>query len=532
MTLSSRMYRLFLFFLLFPCIHPCTAQGAIHCVTKQSGGCDAAVCGSNCWSNIQMGIDAAQEGDEIRVAKGTYTDLNTIPITILGSSYNFKQVALIQDKSLTLRGGYATTDWHTSNPQMNKTTIDAMGGFGNGRGIAIYGSAVRDVTIDGFTIQNGNATGLGDPDGLAGRVCASIGADCGGGVYSRNAHLTLTNCVINNNTASKTRNCEGGGIYLFGTSGQTTISNTIVSNNSCAVTGKTGYGGGIAVEAPNGPIAITNTKVTGNTTNSAAGGIYYPNSSSSLASLRVTDTTIADNASGRAGGIYAALGPYLVGNLALLVDRVIFDHNSADSYGAAWIIGTSGTEYHAGLLRNVVVSGHTNSNSLMHFELTGYSSIGMDHVTVAKDNQADCLVWVGNWNEPIFLNITNTILDTAPYGLCADQTGSGQLRVGLTRTILHNINYPTRVDGGNPQFDQLLVTTIDPLLNSAYRLTSGSPAIDAGFDQLASTADIDGDPRPQGKAPDIGADEYRFPWLLIMPSLLLDRPANPSLENR
>jgi hypothetical protein len=42
-------------------------------------------------------------------------------------------------------------------------------------------------------------------------------------------------------------------------------------------------------------------------------------------------------------------------------------------------------------------------------------------------------------------------------------------------------------------------------------LTAGSPGIDQGDPQEGSGSDIDGDCRPQGRAPDIGADEYRPP---------------------
>ena len=73
----------------------------------------------------------------------------------------------------------------------------------------------------------------------------------------------------------------------------------------------------------------------------------------------------------------------------------------------------------------------------------------------------------------------------------------------------------------------------DAKLNSTYHLTSGSPAKNAGicgyltgggpyqYHRIAPYDDIDGDKRPGwGKLMgcDVGADEYRFPWILFNPA--------------
>jgi hypothetical protein len=73
-------------------------------------------------------------------------------------------------------------------------------------------------------------------------------------------------------------------------------------------------------------------------------------------------------------------------------------------------------------------------------------------------------------------------------------------------TVEHNLLYgPSRykgnkVVGGNPLF-------VDPD-NGDFHLRSGSPAIDSGISTDALREDFDGNVRPWGSAPDMGAFEY------------------------
>ncbi len=86
---------------------------------------------------------------------------------------------------------------------------------------------------------------------------------------------------------------------------------------------------------------------------------------------------------------------------------------------------------------------------------------------------------------------------------------------------------------GTPTYSSTNEVDADPRLNSTYHLTGGSPAKDAGlcgyltgsgpyqYNRVAPYEDIDGDKRPGwGKLMgcDIGADEYRFPWVMFGPA--------------
>ena len=65
------------------------------------------------YCRIQTAVNAADDGDEIRVAAGYYSDSETVSFLLYGDPYTHTQVVLIT-KTLTLRGGYSADTWDTS----------------------------------------------------------------------------------------------------------------------------------------------------------------------------------------------------------------------------------------------------------------------------------------------------------------------------------------------------------------------------------------------------------------------------------
>jgi parallel beta-helix repeat protein len=171
------------------------------------------------YTTIQAAVDAASNGDEILVAPGTYTSTGDQVVDMLG-------------KAITLRA--------SGTPE--ETIID---GEGARRVLRCGGGETPATIIEGFTITGGSTAS-------------------GGGIYCSNASPTLTDCVIENNTASQV----GGGIWCV--NNNSTISGCTISNNIGA---------------------------------NIAGGIYCYTSSPTL-----TDCTISDNASldGGGGGFYCS----------------------------------------------------------------------------------------------------------------------------------------------------------------------------------------------------------------------------------
>ncbi|MGC9356543.1 MAG: hypothetical protein ACP5GX_01695 [Anaerolineae bacterium] len=153
------------------------------------GGCTSI--GNPCHT-VQFAIDAANPGDRILVAQGTYTDVH--------SRNGYTQVAYIS-KTLTLLGGYTNT-FTTRFPRSSNLFADRRG-----RPLVVNGSIT--VTVDGFALTSGDAT-TGGTGGFAGPAN-------GGGVLFYGGTLKLADVSVFENEALAS-GAQGGGIYHeFGT---------------------------------------------------------------------------------------------------------------------------------------------------------------------------------------------------------------------------------------------------------------------------------------------------------------------------
>jgi hypothetical protein len=134
------------------------------------------VCPTDCtYSSIQDAVDAASDGDTIKVAAGTYDTVVT-----LGT---YTQVVLVY-KSVTIQGGYTTAFTEPPDPAGNPTILDAQG---KGRVIVAFGEGTPITpTIAGLHITGGDASG--SRGGIGGH-------DAGGGVYVLQAAVTISDCI-------------------------------------------------------------------------------------------------------------------------------------------------------------------------------------------------------------------------------------------------------------------------------------------------------------------------------------------------
>jgi hypothetical protein len=459
------------------------------------------------YCRIQDAVNAASDDYEIRVAAGVYTGTQTVAIQQFEGVYTYTQVVVIT-KSLILQGGYSPANWYTPDPIANPTIINAQQ---HGRGVSIVGTynVHPQVTVDGFTITGGDYTGLGNPSGVTNQVCKDMGADCGGGLYAYESALTLRNSVITGNVASHTTG-QGGGIFVWNSSGRNSIENTVVISNTAG--GIYGLGGGLYAQRVYQPFTISGSTFQDNVADGGGGGVIF--ASNVEASVTISETDFLGNraAQNKGGGAYFRLTQN--GDL-LRMDRVHFQNNQAQSEAAALYLDSAGPYSPKARLTNLLFTGNSLTSASAKDAIVStrgtFASLEVElaHVTAA-DNSATTFLYAetSNFNPvTVTVTLTNTLLSFFTNAFAADEIGGGNLVIEHTNTLHQYVTNLHQAVTGSPTFTATSAFTGDPKLNSSYHLTSGSAAIDAGVDAGVST-DLDGQPRPSGAAPDVGADEF------------------------
>ncbi len=194
------------------------------------------------------------------------------------------------------------------------------------------------------------------------------------------------------------------------------------------------------------------------------------------------------------------------------------------------------------------IFGELSSTNGGNWKLTN-NTLWRNHATGQNGGGA----YIGSVTDGSTITITNNIIrDNSSSGaegddlrINTDRDGDG---TGTTVNLNYNLLGPhTSFASGHS--DDLYITntgnyhhndngTDDPLLMDDGHLSSGSPAINRGicgtwyydplrhqivYRRIAPLTDRDGDPRPGDGAMggcDIGADEYRFPWLMFLPTII------------
>ncbi len=465
------------------------------------GNCGGA---SPCYASLQAAVDAAADGETIKVAAGTYTGTRTLTSTVTG--YTYTQIVLVDGKSLTIQGGFRPGDWTTYDPVANPVFLDARG---YGRGVTVLGSGTQVVTLTGLQILNGDYTNLGNPPGVANAACPSTGGDCAGGLLAYRVRLVLKDVAIRNNTASRLRPySDAGGALLWGTLPGSLLENVQVFSNTNV---NEGYGGGVVIHYA-GSVTLRRCAFDFNHSTFDGGGLLLRSVSGStvVEGCRFVGNSAVGRTDARGGGIVAlALSD-------LLLRDVEFRGNRASQNGAALFVRQVGSGQVVVTLTNVlamenrVLGGPYETGAAVGFRVgtLGGLRVRLLQATLA-DNRAPAAVWFGQppaSGVAMTATLTNTLIASATYGIVGAHY-TRTLAIRQRNSLFFNVVTPTAAEVGTPTFQAVGTVTGDPRLDANGRLRAGSAAIDAGVDS-GVTRDLDGAARPAGAGYDIGADEY------------------------
>ena len=318
-------------------------------VRGDAAGTKTGLSWANAYTNPQAGLAAAEWGDEIWVAKGTYKP----------TTGTLRTVSFALEAGVGLYGGFAgaETELGQRNWKINATIlsgdIGTTGSAGDNSYHVVVGAYL--TVLDGFTITGGTANGSGSSTygggmynsggsptvtncTFSGNTASGGSGGSGGGMYNKDRSPTVTDCTFCGNTGGgmwnygsgspTVTNCTfsgntGGGMSNFG-SGSPTVTNCTFNGNSgswgggmynyagsptvtnCTFTGNTAAASGGGIDNSGGSPTVTNCAFTGNTALYCGGGMYNYAGSPTVTNCTFSGNTASGNRAdyGDGGGMY------------------------------------------------------------------------------------------------------------------------------------------------------------------------------------------------------------------------------------
>ena len=472
------------------------------------------------YPTIQAAIDAADEGDQIVIAPGTY---NEHDISLRGKAIAIRSTDPLDPavvEATVVDGDSIAGVFRISEGEGPRSSIEGLkivrGYAANGAGILCLNVS---PTISRCVLERNQANSEGGGGG--GIACLSSHplieectlreniADHGGGIHCESSSPLIRSCTFNENAGLD----NGGGISCF-TGSAATIAGCEFRNNAAYDKG----GGAIYVSAST-PYIVDCVLEEGWADD--GGGIYFTNDANSL----VVRSTIQGNSVFDRGG-----GIAVHSSAPVLLECDIFANWAFDFSGG----GIDCEEFSQITLRSCRLDRNTaydhgggglyclkSEAALFNCSISG-NAAGQSGPGVFVDRSVlsltNCTL-EGNSTYGDEGGITTTDSDVSVVNsvLWGNSPSEVTVKTGAPPSITYSDIAGGWTGTGNIDEDPVFI-------DEQYHIAAGSPCRDAGSLNSAPTIDFDGDLRPEGGLPDIGFDEWRAGPPCELKAIISDHP--------